>query len=85
LTAEHLISLYGGESTELLNYAARSPDALERVHPEGPDVWGQVYHAVDEEWAMTVEDVIRRRTTLGVRGLATDEIRARISSVLTSS
>jgi hypothetical protein len=34
---------------------------------------------------MTVEDVIRRRTTLGVRGLATDEIRARISSVLTSS
>ena len=85
LTAEHLLSLYGGESGELLNYAARSPDALERVHPEGPDIWGQVYHAVDEEWAVTVEDVIRRRTTLGVRGLATDEIRARISSVLTSS
>jgi glycerol-3-phosphate dehydrogenase len=85
LTAEHLKSLYGGEFGELLNYAARSPDALERVHPEGPDVWGQVYHAVDEEWAMTVEDVIRRRTTLGIRGLATDEVRARISSVLTSS
>jgi hypothetical protein len=34
---------------------------------------------------MTVEDVIRRRTTLGVRGLTTDKIRARISSILGAS
>jgi hypothetical protein len=33
---------------------------------------------------MTVEDVIRRRTTLGVRGLTTKEIRAQIFSILAS-
>jgi glycerol-3-phosphate dehydrogenase len=85
LATEHLISLYGGEAGELLGYAARFLDALERVHPEGPDTWAQVYHAAEEEWAVTVEDVARRRTTLSVRGLATDEIRARISSTLACS
>ena len=33
---------------------------------------------------MTVEDVIRRRTTLSVRGLITKEIRAQIFSILAS-
>jgi glycerol-3-phosphate dehydrogenase len=84
-TAEHLIGLYGGEAHNLLRYAAQLPDALERVHPQGPDIWAQVYYAADEEWAMTVEDVIRRRTTLGVRGLASDRVRARISSILGAS
>jgi len=83
-TAEHLVELYGGEAQHLLGYAVRTPDALERVHPQGPDIWAQVYHAAEEEWAMTVEDVIRRRTTLGVRGLTTKKIRARILSILTS-
>ena len=81
-TARHLMELYGGEAERLLRYATRLPDAFEKVHPEGPDIWAQVYHAADEEWAMTVEDVVRRRTTLGIRGLATDDVRARISSTL---
>lgn len=83
-TTEHLVELYGGEAQNLLGYAVRSPDALEKVHPQGPDIWAQVHHAAEEEWAMTVEDVIRRRTTLGVRGLATKEIRAQIFSILAS-
>jgi glycerol-3-phosphate dehydrogenase len=84
-TAEHLVSLYGGEAGELPGYAARSPDALERVHPAGPDIWAQVYHAAERESAVTVEDVTRRRTTLDVRGLDTDEIRRRISSIVAAS
>jgi len=83
-TAEHLVELYGGEAQHLLGYAVRTPDALERVHPRSPDIWAQVYHAAEEEWAMTVEDVVRRRTTLGIRGLATREIRAQILSILSS-
>jgi len=84
-TAEHLIQLYGGEAQNLLRYAAHLPEALERVHPQGPDIWAQVYYAADEEWAMTVDDVVRRRTTLSIRGLATDEVRARISCILGAS
>ncbi|MDQ3913257.1 MAG: FAD-dependent oxidoreductase, partial [Actinomycetota bacterium] len=81
-TAEHLMELYGGEAEKLLGYAARFPDALEKVHPEAPDVWAQVYHAADEEWAVTADDVLRRRTTLGIRGLDTEEVRGRISRAL---
>ena len=84
-TVEHLVEPYGGEAQNLLRYAAQLPRALDRVHPQGPDIWAQVYYAADEEWAMTVEDVIRRRTTLGARGLTTDEIQAQISSILTAS
>ncbi len=84
-TAKHLTELYGGEAGKLLRYAARFPDALEKVHSEGPDIWAQVYHAADEEWAVTIEDVTRRRTILDIRGLATEDVRARISSVLAPS
>ncbi len=84
-TAGHLMELYGGEADELLGYATRFPDALEKVHPGGPDIWAQVYHAAAEEWAVTVDDVVGRRTTLGIRGLDTEEVRTRISSLLPSS
>ncbi len=55
---------------------------LERIAPGAPDLWAQVYHAGCEEWALTAEDVIYRRTTLGLRGFDTPEIRRKISSVL---
>ena len=77
-------SIRGG-ADKLLQYATRFPDALEKVHPAGPDVWAQVYHAAAEEWAVSADDVVRRRTTLGIRGLDTEEVRARISSLLASS
>ena len=57
-------------------------NALERITPGAPDLWAQVYHAVRQEWALSAEDVIYRRTTLGLRGFDTPEIRQRISTVL---
>jgi glycerol-3-phosphate dehydrogenase len=81
-TARHLAELYGGEAGDLLGYAARFPEALERVHPAGPDLWAQIHHAADEEWAVTAEDVTRRRTTLAVRGLDAESVREGIAAVL---
>lgn len=75
-TWEHLLRLYGDEAGQV---AACGP---EPVHPDGPDVWGQVRFAADREWARDVEDVVRRRTTLAVRGLATPEVRERIAATL---
>jgi glycerol-3-phosphate dehydrogenase len=77
----HLVRHYGSEVEHLLRYRDRVPDAFDRVHPGGPDVWAQVHHAVDAEWARTVEDIVRRRTTLSVRGLATSEVRARVAAL----
>jgi hypothetical protein len=39
-----------GEAEELLRDATRFPDALEKVHSAGPDIWGRVYHAADKQW-----------------------------------
>jgi glycerol-3-phosphate dehydrogenase len=61
----HLVHFYGSEALNVLDYG--SP---ERIHPEGPDVWAQVGYALENEWAMEPEDILRRRTTLWYRGLA---------------
>jgi glycerol-3-phosphate dehydrogenase len=74
---EHLVHLYGAETPALL-----AGEAEERVHPGGPDVWAQVVYAVEREWALTVDDVLRRRTTLQVRGLATREVRQAVAATL---
>ena len=78
-TAAHLRSLYGSDAERLLAYADE-PDAFERIHPDAPDVWAQVLYGVDEEWALRVDDVLRRRTTLAHRGLGTESVRAAIAS-----
>lgn len=78
----HLVSHYGDEVTTLLAYKATHEDALKRVHDDAPVIWAQVYHAVIAEWAQTVEDIVRRRTSLAVRGLATPAVRERIGQVL---
>ena len=55
-------------------YGDEASDALERIDPHGPDIWAQVDFARDEESALTVDDVLSRRTTLAVRGLASGQV-----------
>jgi glycerol-3-phosphate dehydrogenase len=73
-SAAHLIRLYGDEARRVVAYEEHVADALERVDPKGPDVWAQVDFARDEEWALTEADVVDRRTTLAVRGLASASV-----------
>jgi glycerol-3-phosphate dehydrogenase len=77
--ARHLRSLYGSEVGLFSAYAGEA-GAFERIHPDGPDVWAQVRHAVDHEWACTVDDVLWRRTSLAHRGLAGDEVRSAVAN-----
>jgi glycerol-3-phosphate dehydrogenase len=62
--------------------AREDPSLLERLHPEGPDIAAQAVYAVDQEWAATVEDVLRRRTTVTLRGLADERAIARVDALL---
>jgi glycerol-3-phosphate dehydrogenase len=73
-TAAHLLQLYGADALSLLAYAESVPNALDPIHPGGPDVWAQALFAVDHEWALTVDDVTSRRTTLATRGLAGEAV-----------
>jgi glycerol-3-phosphate dehydrogenase len=81
----HLARIYGRDSFAVMRQRRQHRDALERIHPGGPDVWAQVYHAVEKEWATTVEDVLRRRTTVAVRGLASPEVRAEVGRALATA
>ncbi len=81
-TARHLATHYGSLSFDIARLADEDPALAERIHPDAPEIWAQVVYARDHEWAETADDVLRRRTTLTIRGLATDEIRGKVEDVL---
>ncbi|KAA0931342.1 glycerol-3-phosphate dehydrogenase/oxidase [Streptomyces apricus] len=81
-TARHLATHYGSLAFDIARLAGENPELAERVHEDAPEIWAQVVYARDNEWAETVDDVLRRRTTLTIRGLATDEVRAGVQDLL---
>jgi glycerol-3-phosphate dehydrogenase len=78
---EHLARVYGALALEVLAPAAIEPGLYEPIVPGAPDVLAQALYAVDHELAMTADDVLRRRTTISLRGLDA-EARDRIASFL---
>jgi glycerol-3-phosphate dehydrogenase len=78
----HLVHLYGSLADEVLAPAVADPDLLHRIHPEGPDIAVQALYARDVEWACRPEDVLRRRTTLALRGLAGEDVVRRVEGLL---
>ncbi|MFE6227441.1 FAD-dependent oxidoreductase [Streptomyces sp. NPDC057854] len=81
-TAKHLATHYGSLSFDIARMANENPELARRIHRDAPEIWAQVAYARDHEWAETADDVLRRRTTLTIRGLATDEIRAEVDAML---
>ena len=78
----HLAHLYGSLAGEVLAPTADDPELLRPLHLDGPDLAAQALYARDFEWARRPEDVLRRRTTVALRGLASDDVRARIEELL---
>ena len=64
----HLIYNYGQNYTEILHYIEEDVKWRERVTPDQEVLWAEVVHAVREEMAYTLLDVVRRRTELGSAG-----------------
>jgi glycerol-3-phosphate dehydrogenase len=64
----HLLRLYGSVATEVLRPAVEDPALLEPIAAGGVDLLAQELFAREREWAITDEDVLRRRTTVWVRG-----------------
>ncbi|MGW5237023.1 FAD-dependent oxidoreductase [Streptomyces nodosus] len=81
-TARHLATHYGSLAFDIARLANENPELAARIHPDAPEILAQVVYARDHEWAETVDDVLRRRTTLTVRGLATDEVRGTVQDLL---
>ncbi|MFE1799606.1 FAD-dependent oxidoreductase [Streptomyces sp. NPDC059517] len=81
-TAKHLATHYGSLAFDIARLAEDNPELAQRVHEDAPEIWAQVVYARDNEWAETADDVLRRRTTLTIRGLADDEIRGKVQNLL---
>ncbi len=78
----HLRHLYGSRAAHVVVPAADDLTLLERLHPDGPDIVAQARFAVTDEWATTADDVLRRRTTVALRGLADVDAVGRVARVL---
>jgi glycerol-3-phosphate dehydrogenase len=78
----HLLGLYGSLAGEVLEPALAEPALLEPLTPGAPDVAAQAIYAAEREWARDPEDILRRRTTLALRGLADSELTRRVEQVI---
>jgi glycerol-3-phosphate dehydrogenase len=70
-TRSHLLHLYGSLAPEVLAPAADDPSLLEPLVAGRPDLRAQDAYARAREWAVTDEDVLRRRTTAWLASTAT--------------
>jgi glycerol-3-phosphate dehydrogenase len=82
---DHLAHLYGSLAEEVLAPAAEDPQLLRPLHPAGPDIVAQAVYARDVEWARSSEDIVRRRTTLALRGLDDTRTVSSIETILRGS
>lgn len=67
--ANRLAHVYGSRAPEVLAYVAADRQWAERVDPERDVLMAEVAHAVDAELALTVDDVMVRRTSLALTAL----------------
>jgi glycerol-3-phosphate dehydrogenase len=57
-------------------------DPTARAGPNAPDIAAQALYAAEREWARNPEDILRRRTTLALRGLADAELTRRVEQLI---
>jgi glycerol-3-phosphate dehydrogenase len=67
-TRSHLVHLYGSLAADVLAPAVDDPTLLEPIVTGRPDLRAQDRYAREHEWALTDEDVLRRRTTAWLSG-----------------
>jgi glycerol-3-phosphate dehydrogenase len=78
----HLLGLYGSLAPEVLEPALADPTLLEPLTSDAPDIAAQAVYAAEREWARNPEDILRRRTTLALRGLADAGLTRRVEQVI---
>jgi len=49
----------------VVELAGKVLDGAERLCPSNPDIVAQLYQAVDQEMAVSLQDVLLRRTSIG--------------------
>lgn len=73
----YLIGTYGTRHAEILQRFDDDPESVRRIEPDLPFTWAEVEHAVDREFARSVDDLVHRRTYRGALGGVDETVRAR--------
>ena len=73
-TIRHIAQSYGSQSSQLLDFA-KTNSLTKLIVPTQPDIVAQVIWAIDEEQAVTLEDVLYRRLSLGLLGIKNAQVR----------
>jgi len=79
---DELVFTYGSEIDRVAQLASENAALGERLSPNRGEIGAQVIHAVRSEMALTLEDVIFRRTGLGTLGYPGDEAIARVTHLM---
>ena len=79
---EHLAKNYGARIADVAALGQENPDWLKPMSDRFPDVPAQIVHAVRHEMALTVEDVLFRRTGLGTLGTPGDDVIAQVGDLM---
>jgi len=81
-----LVDTYGRGYTRVLELAKKLPDGTDRLCPANTEIVAQLHHAVSDEFAVSLQDVLLRRTGIGLsacRGLdCAESIGARMAELL---
>jgi glycerol-3-phosphate dehydrogenase len=64
-TLRMLVETYGRTYPRVLELGRKLPDGYERLCPSNPEIVAQVHHAVREEMAVSLQDLLLRRTGIG--------------------
>ena len=65
-TVAHLVDLYGSRYQQILELLRRDSRGKQPVCPHCPDILAQVWHAVEQESALTLGDFLLRRSFIGL-------------------
>jgi glycerol-3-phosphate dehydrogenase len=64
-TIEALVGTYGRGFRRVMDLAGKLPDGRERLCPTNPEIVAQLHVAVQDELAVSLQDVLLRRTGIG--------------------
>ena len=79
---EHLARNYGARLDDLVRLLQEDPELSNPVAEDNPAIVAQIVHAVRNEMALTVEDVLFRRTGLGNVGSPVDQAIDKVGEVM---
>jgi len=64
-TLDHLIATYGKDALQVIDLVEKSPALAERICPDFPPIMAEVPYCLNNEMAISLDDILSRRIRLG--------------------